>query len=72
MVENVIRHIGGIGAFGVFSICLFFLFFTVMCFWALSVKKAYLTSMSGLPLDGDSTVQNRPTRTETFREQSHE
>jgi hypothetical protein len=56
MVENVIRHIGGIGAFGVFSICLFFLFFTVMCFWALSVKKAYLTSMSGLPLDGDSTV----------------
>jgi hypothetical protein len=72
MVENVIRNIGGVGSFGVFSICLFFLFFMGMSLWALRLKKTYLASMSGLPLDGDSTVENKKTTKKALLERSHE
>jgi hypothetical protein len=69
MIENVLRGIGGIGSFGVFSICLFFAFFTGIFFWAVRLKKTYLNSMSGLPLDGESASNEKP---QPFAQKRHE
>ncbi len=51
MMENVLETIGGVAAFGVISICLFFAVFGGMVFWAFSLKKRFLNSMSSLALD---------------------
>jgi hypothetical protein len=69
MIENVVRSIGGVGSFGVISICIFFLFFIGMHLWTFRLKKPYLNSMSGLPLEGESALE---TPAETNREKSHE
>jgi hypothetical protein len=60
MIENVVRSIGGVGSFGVISICIFFLFFIGMHFWTFRLKKTYVNSMSGLPLEGESTHETTP------------
>jgi hypothetical protein len=54
MIENVMHNIGGVGFFGIASVCLFFAFFAGMLLWTSRLKKAYLKSMEGLPLDGES------------------
>jgi hypothetical protein len=51
MIQNVLRDIGGIGLYGVISICLFFSVFGVALIRACFLKKAFLKSMSVLPLD---------------------
>jgi len=51
MIQNVLRDIGGIGLFGVISVCLFFLVFSVALVRACLLSKAFLKSMSTLPLD---------------------
>ena len=61
MIQNVLTSIGGVGMYGVFSIALFFVFFAGMLIWALCLKKPYLTSMSELPLDGESAPEKKPT-----------
>jgi hypothetical protein len=67
MIENVMHHIGGVGIFGIISVLLFFAFFTLMVFWAVSLKKPYLNSMRGLPLEDETNSQP-----ETFPQDSHE
>jgi hypothetical protein len=59
MIENVLNGIGGVGVFGVISICIFFGFFTGMALWAACLKKSYLNSMSGLPLDSESALPKK-------------
>ncbi|HSU57245.1 MAG TPA: CcoQ/FixQ family Cbb3-type cytochrome c oxidase assembly chaperone [Candidatus Dormibacteraeota bacterium] len=59
MIENVMRNMGGVAVFGIISITLFFAFFTGMFFWAIRLKKPYLTSMQELPLD---CQENPPTQ----------
>jgi hypothetical protein len=59
MIENAVRGIGGIGMVGIFSICLFFAFFTGMAFWAVRLKKNYLEAMRDLPLESESTLENK-------------
>jgi hypothetical protein len=54
MIENVMRDVGGIGIFGILSVCLFFGFFTGMLLWVSRLKKTYLNSMGGLPLEGEA------------------
>ena len=51
MIKNVLTSIGGIGLYGVISVCLFFLVFSVAFVRACLLKKAFLKSMSILPLD---------------------
>jgi len=51
MIENVMHHIGGVGTFGIISICLFFAFFSALLLWAALLKKPYLNTMGGLPLE---------------------
>ena len=52
MYQNVLEKISGIGLYGAVSIGIFFVFFTGMLFWALALKKNYITKMGDLPLDG--------------------
>jgi hypothetical protein len=51
MIQNVLHDIGAIGSYGVVSVCLFFLVFSVALIRACRMKKAFLNSMSRLPLD---------------------
>jgi len=53
MIENILRHAGGIEAYGIFSIALFFICFLGVLFWALRLRKPLLDSMAALPLDHD-------------------
>lgn len=54
MIKNVLTHIQGVELYGVLSVCLFFAFFIGMLVWAFRLKKPYLNSMRGLPLDDES------------------
>jgi hypothetical protein len=56
MIQNLLRHIGGIGVYGIISICLFFALFIGMLIRTLCLKKSYLKSMSALPLDGGESA----------------
>ena len=58
MIENAVHSVGGIAIFGIFSICLFFAFFIGMTLWASRLKKNYLKSMEGLPLDDGTPSKN--------------
>ena len=53
MIQNVMKHLGGIEGYGITSVCLFFTVFVTAMIWALSRKKAFLDSMSVLPLDNE-------------------
>ena len=65
MIQNVLRHMGGIDGYGVVSICLFFTVFIGVVTWAMRLKKADLDSMARLPLEQE------PEQAAT-REHSHE
>lgn len=53
MIQNVIRHMGGIENYGLISLFLFFGCFLGMLVWALLLKKPFLRDMSRLPLETD-------------------
>ncbi len=52
MYKEVLDKITGIGLYGVVSILIFFVFFSGVLVWSLALKKAYLSKMGSLPLDG--------------------
>lgn len=54
MIQNVLRHLGGIENYGIVSLMLFFACFLGMLVWALLLKKPFLKEMSHLPLDPES------------------
>jgi cytochrome c oxidase cbb3-type subunit 4 len=60
MIKNVLSNIGGVGLYGVLSICLFFVVFTSMVLWAMRLKKPFIKSMSGLPLNDGETKMKEP------------
>ena len=65
MFKNVVSEIGGIDIYGVVSICLFFVVFITAIVWALRLKKPFLKTMSGLPLeDGSATPETKGNRHE--------
>ena len=68
MIENVVHSVGGIAMFGVFSICLFFAFFIGMAIWAGRLKKNYLNSMQGLPLEDGTRSDSSEPSTESHHE----
>ena len=55
MFKEVLTEIGGIGLYGIISICLFFAVFTAALVRACLHRKAYVESMSLLPLDDAET-----------------
>ena len=54
MIQNVLRHMGGIENYGLISLLLFFNCFFGMTIWVLLLKKPFLKEMSRKPLEGDS------------------
>jgi hypothetical protein len=59
MIENVLRHLGGIENYGILSLLLFFGFFIGMLIWAFGLRKPFLQSMSRLPLENGSDPQDQ-------------
>ena len=51
MIQNVIRHLGGIENYGILSLCLFFAVFGGMLIWVFLRKRSYLDHMARLPLE---------------------
>jgi len=72
MIENVLHDLGGVGIFGIVSICLFFTFFSGMLVWAARLKKSYLNTMGGLPLDGGESVSGAVSEQNPNLETRHE
>ncbi len=62
MIQNVLREIGGIGLYGVISVCLFFLVFSVAFVRACFLRKAFVDTMSLLPLDEAPTATSTSNR----------
>lgn len=58
MIQSVLKESGGIAIYGVISGCLFFFVFGAAMIWALLHKKAFLKSMSVLPLE-DGTKESK-------------
>ena len=54
MIQNVLRHMGGIENYGILSLILFFGCFFGMLIWVLLLKKPFLQSMSRLPLEPEA------------------
>lgn len=65
MLQNILRHLGGIQQFGIVSLCLFCTVFVGVLFWAFLQKKNHLEYMSRVALDSDAEPR-QPV------EQSHE
>ena len=59
MIQNLLRHLGGIEHYGVVSLCLFGTIFLVVLLWTVFQKKSHLEYMSRVALDADPD-QNRP------------
>ena len=53
MIQNVLRHLGGIENYGIISVCLFFACFLGILVWAFRLKKPFLNSMAAKPLEAD-------------------
>jgi hypothetical protein len=53
MIQNVLTHIGGVGTYGVLSVAIFFATFLGILVWVVGLKKSYVQSMGGLPLEDE-------------------
>ena len=53
MIQNVLRHLGGIENYGIVSIAIFFACFLGMTAWACCLKRPFLNAMAAKPLDPD-------------------
>ena len=58
MIQNVLRHMGGIENYGIISLILFFACFFGMLIWSFGLKKSFLNRMSRMPLDADPENSN--------------
>jgi hypothetical protein len=65
MIQNILRHLGGIEQYGVVSLCLFCLIFVMVLVWAFLQKQSHLDRMSRVPLENEPENFNN-------RENSHE
>jgi len=53
MIQNILRHLGGIQNYGIVSLCLFCTIFLGVLFWAFLQKKSHLDYMARVALDKD-------------------
>ncbi len=51
MIQNIIRHLGGIDHFGIISLCLFATVFACVFVWACLQRQGHLDRMSRVPLE---------------------
>lgn len=53
MIQNILRHLGGIEPFGIISLCLFCAVFLGVLIWAFLQSKNHLEYMSRVALDAE-------------------
>ncbi len=53
MIQNILRHLGGIEHYGIVSLCLFCTVFVGVFIWALCQRKSHLEYMSRVALDSE-------------------
>jgi hypothetical protein len=53
MIQNILRHLGGIQQFGIVSLCLFCTVFAGVLLWAFLQSKNHVEYMSRVALDAD-------------------
>lgn len=58
MIQNILRHLGGVEHFGIISLCLFCAVFIGVLFWAFLQKKNHLDYMARVALDPEPEPQN--------------
>lgn len=51
MIQNILRHLGGIEHYGILSLCLFGAVFIGVLIWAFVQKKSHLDYMARVALD---------------------
>jgi hypothetical protein len=51
MIQNILRHLGGIEHYGVLSLCLFCTVFVGVLVWAFLQRKSHLDYMARVALD---------------------
>jgi cbb3-type cytochrome oxidase subunit 3 len=54
MIQNILRHMGGIEHYGIVSLCLFGAVFIGVLLWAFLQKKSHLDYMARVALDQDA------------------
>lgn len=59
MIQNILRHLGGIEHYGIISLCLFGTVFIGVLIWAFIQKKTHLEYMARIALDPE--VENNHT-----------
>lgn len=60
MIQNILRHLGGIQNYGIISLCLFGTVFLGVLLWACLQKKSHLDYMARVALD--SETESTPNR----------
>jgi hypothetical protein len=53
MIQNILRHLGGIEHYGIISLCLFGSVFIGVLIWAFVQKKTHLEYMARVALDSE-------------------
>jgi cbb3-type cytochrome oxidase subunit 3 len=64
MIQNILRHLGGIEQYGVVSLCLFGSIFIVVLVWAFAQKKSHLDYMARVALDTEADNSQKGTEHE--------
>jgi hypothetical protein len=62
MIQNILRHLGGIEHYGVLSLCLFCTVFVGVLVWAFLQRKTHLDYMARVALDTDSNEASQATK----------
>ena len=60
MIQNILRHLGGIEHYGIASLCLFCAVFTGVLIWALLQRKGHLDYMASVALDAEPNEAPNP------------
>jgi len=60
MIQNILRHLGGIEHYGIVSLCLFCGVFTGVLVWAFLQRKSHLDYMARVALDPDPNELPNP------------
>ncbi len=53
MIKEALLSLAGVEVFPIISLIIFFGIFTVVCIWAFSLDKDFITEMERIPLDND-------------------
>jgi cbb3-type cytochrome oxidase subunit 3 len=62
MIQNILRHLGGIEHYGVLSLCLFCTVFVGVLVWAFLQRKSHLDYMARVALDTDSNETSQASK----------